>query len=102
MVHHCGRKFTRVRLVFRLRESYHEPVKRHQLQAVELQNEIEAGFLSSVLSDEGIPHTVRSYHDSAYDGIYQSQLGWGHVEAPIEYHTQIREILDDLRSSRDT
>lgn len=72
-----------------------------QLKAAELANEIEAGLLAAVLRDNDIPHTIRSYHDSAYDGIYQSQFGWGHVEAPIDYHRRISEILNDLRASRD-
>jgi hypothetical protein len=65
-----------------------------------LNNEIEARLLSSLLQEEDIPHYLRSYHDSAYDGIFQAQLGWGHVEADPRHHERITELLEDLRSQQ--
>lgn len=70
--------------------------------AVELTNEVEARLLAAMLQEAAIPHMVRSYHDSAYDGIFQSQFGWGRIEAPTEYHDQIRQMLDDLREDQQT
>jgi hypothetical protein len=61
-----------------------------------LENEIEAGLLDSVLNERNIPHRIRSYHDSAYDGIYQAQKGWGVVLAPPEYEEEIQSIYEDL------
>jgi hypothetical protein len=61
-----------------------------------LENEIEAQLLDSVLNERGIPHRIRSYHDSAYDGIYQAQKGWGRVEAPPSYQEEITSIYRDL------
>ena len=69
-------------------------------KAAVLENEIEARLLSSLLEEEEIPHYLRSYHDAAYDGIFQAQLGWGHVEADPRHHARIAELLDDLRSQR--
>lgn len=74
---------------------------RNYVKAEVLNNEIEARLLSSLLEEEEIPHYLRSYHDSAYDGIFQAQLGWGHVEADPGYHERIRELLDDLRAQRE-
>lgn len=62
-----------------------------------LDNEIEAGLLESVLLERGIPHIMRSYHDTAYDGLFQTQKGWGTVSAPESYHRDISEILADIR-----
>jgi hypothetical protein len=62
-----------------------------------LDNEIEARLLSSLLEEESIPHFLRSYHDSAYDGIFQAQMGWGRIEADVRYHERIRELLGDMR-----
>ena len=53
-------------------------------------------MLDSVLTERDIPHRLRSYHDSAYDGIFQTQKGWGIVQAPLEYKEEILTILDDL------
>lgn len=63
---------------------------------VELENEIEAGLMKAFLEEEGIPFRIQSYHDTAYDGIFQAQLGWGHIEAPAEYADEIRRIRSDL------
>ncbi len=73
---------------------------RNYVKAAVLNNEIEARLLSSLLDEEGIPHFLRSYHDSAYDGIFQAQLGWGHVEADPRHHERIVELLDDLREQK--
>lgn len=62
-----------------------------------LENEMEAQRLDGILEEENIPHVVRSYHDSVYDGIFQSQRGWGHLEAPEEYAEKIRELYEKLR-----
>jgi len=65
-------------------------------RVVILQNEAEARLLESVLNERHIPHVVVSYHDSAYDGLYQLQRGWGHVEAPERYESLIKSIHSDL------
>jgi hypothetical protein len=59
---------------------------------VVLQSFDEAEVMGIVLKQCGIPHRIRSYHDSALDGIFQITKGWGHVEAPEEYRDQIKEI----------
>ncbi len=61
-----------------------------------LDNEIEARLLDSILTERGIPHRLKSYHDTAYDGIFQAQKGWGHVEAPPEFAEEIRAIYREL------
>lgn len=62
-----------------------------------LENEIEAGLLDSILTEQNIPHLMRSYYDTAYDGLFQTQKGWGYVSAPEGYREEITEILADLR-----
>ena len=59
-------------------------------------NEIEAMLLDEILNEKQIPHMIRSYHDSAYDGLWQTQSGWGHVEAPEEYSDEILEIYNEM------
>ncbi len=67
------------------------------IKVVTLDNEIEAGLLESILSERGIPHRMRSYHDTAYDGLFQTQKGWGCINAPESYKEEIKEILSDVR-----
>ncbi len=62
-----------------------------------LENEIEAGLLDSILTERDVPHRMRSYYDTAYNGLFQTQKGWGYVSAPGGYKEEIMEILTDLR-----
>lgn len=64
-----------------------------------LENEVQARLLTSVLEEKGIPHFLKSYHDSAYDGLFQGQKGWGHIEAPAEFKDEILRIKEDLDKS---
>ena len=59
-------------------------------------NEIESMLLDEILTDKKIPHLIRSYHDSAYDGLWQSQYGWGHIEAPEEFADEILRTYNDM------
>lgn len=65
-----------------------------------LNNEVEARLLDAVLAEQQIPHLMRTYHDSAYDGLWQQQQGWGHVEAPEDHKEQILSIYEDLRGEK--
>ena len=60
------------------------------------QNEIEAMLLDEILTEKQIPHMIRSYHDSAYDGLWQTQSAWGHVESPEEYREEIVKIYNEM------
>jgi hypothetical protein len=64
-----------------------------------LENEFEALLLDSVLSERNIPHLLRSYHDTAFDGLFQTQKGWGYVSAPEAYQDEIKQTLSELRKS---
>ena len=67
------------------------------VKIADIENLIEAQVLESVLNEREIPHRLRSFHDTAYDGLFQFQKGWGEVYAPAEWE---EEILDILASSR--
>jgi len=59
-------------------------------------NEFEAMLLEGLLTEKNIPHIIRSYRDSAYDGLWQTQTSWGHLEAPEEYADEIFEIFNKM------
>jgi hypothetical protein len=63
-----------------------------------LENEVEAQFLQKLLDERKIPYVLKSYYDSALDGLYQTQKGWGYLEAPHEYHEEILKIYHDISS----
>lgn len=61
-----------------------------------LENEVQAQYLDAVLNEQSIPHIIQSYHDLAYNGIFQASKGWGHVAAPQEFREEIISILDSI------
>jgi len=63
-----------------------------------IDNEFEAQLLDSILEERGVPHLLRSYHDTAFDGLFQAQKGWGYVSAPARHHSEILKIIEDIRS----
>lgn len=64
-----------------------------------LNNAIEANLLDGLLNEKGIPHVIRSHHDSAYDGLWQMQSGWGQLDAPEEYREEILMIYNEMSES---
>jgi hypothetical protein len=63
-----------------------------------LESLVEAQVLESILTDQHIPYRIRSFHDTAYDGLFQLQKGWGDLYAPASYEAEITEILTGIRT----
>jgi hypothetical protein len=62
-----------------------------------LENLIEAQVLAAALDERGLPYRIRSYHDTAYDGLFQLQKGWGEIQAPESAGAEIKRIVEDIR-----
>lgn len=63
------------------------------------ENEAEANVIQSVLAEHGIVAEIKSFHDTAYDGLFQSQYGWGLVLVPEEDLAEAQRIVKEWRSS---
>jgi hypothetical protein len=63
-----------------------------------LENLMEAQVLEDVLNERGIPFRIRSFHDTAYDGLFQVQKGWGEIYAPAGNEAEIKEIIEEIRA----
>jgi hypothetical protein len=61
-----------------------------------LNNAVEASLVDAVLNERGVPHLIVSFHDSAYDGLFQAQKGWGIVKAPKEFEEEIKAVYKDI------
>jgi hypothetical protein len=61
-----------------------------------LNNEFEAGFLEEVLTDRKIPHGIVTSEDTALGGIMEMEIGWGYVEAPVRYKTEILKVYREI------
>lgn len=60
-----------------------------------LSSEIEAVRIKEILDGHEIPHLIRSFYDSAYDGIFQHQYGWGVLEADESDEARILSLIQD-------
>jgi hypothetical protein len=60
-----------------------------------LSSEIEAIRIKEILDSHKISHLIRSFYDSAYDGIFQNQYGWGVLEAEESDEARILNLLKD-------
>jgi len=76
----------------------HDTENQEYIHITPIENAIEAQLIGSILTDQAIPHRIRSFHDTAYDGLYQFQKGWGEIWAPEKYRTSILDILEKIRS----
>ncbi len=72
------------------------------IKIIILENAIEAQLIGSILDQHNIPHRLHSYHDTAYDGLFQFQKGWGKLYAPQSYRQEILTVVEDVRSEYDT
>jgi len=70
------------------------------IKIIVLENGIEAQLIGSILEQREIPHRVRSYYDTAYDGLFQIQKGWGKLYAPQPYKEKILQIIEEVRSNQ--
>lgn len=60
-----------------------------------LSSQIEAIRIKEILDSNEIPHMIRSFHDSAYDGLFQNQYGWGVLEAEVADEERILALVKD-------
>ncbi len=63
-----------------------------------LENILEAQRIEFILNEQKIPCRIRSFHDTAYDGLFQVQKGWGELFAPSELKEEILAIIKMVRS----
>jgi hypothetical protein len=61
----------------------------------------EALRIKDILDGNDIPHIIRTFHDSAYDGLFQNHLGWGVLEADEKDESRIFELLQEAEKGED-
>jgi hypothetical protein len=61
-----------------------------------LANRFEADLLLDALTKEGIPAFLRSFEETAYDGLFVCQRGWGWLMVPEELSPQALQIIKPL------
>lgn len=64
-----------------------------------LANRFEADVLSDVLEKNGVPYLVRSFVETAYDGLFVPQRGWGQMLVPARYLSAARKLVASVLES---
>jgi len=62
-------------------------------------NAAEAQALQALLQQHGIDTIVVSFHDTAYDGLFQSQYGWGVIRVAEKDHARAAAIIREWQES---
>ena len=63
------------------------------------ENEAEANAIKSVLAEHGIYAEIRSFHDTAYDGLFQSQYGWGLIRVSETDFPEALRIIEEWKNA---
>lgn len=62
-------------------------------------NEAEANAIRLVLKEHGIRAEIRSFHDTAYDGLYQAQYGWGVIQVSDADLSEAKRIVEEWKNA---
>lgn len=62
-----------------------------------IDNRFEGDRVSQALEEAGIPYMIKSFLDTAYDGLYVPQKGWGRVMVPEEYCENAERIIAEVK-----
>jgi deoxyribose-phosphate aldolase len=62
----------------------------------ELDDRFQADLWSRTLEEQGVPHLVRTFEDTAYDGLFVSQKGFGALYVEEDWLERARELDDEL------
>jgi hypothetical protein len=63
---------------------------------ITLDNQFQADLLTDALGKAEIPFLVREYKDTAYNGLFVTQKGWGTVMVDESKLEEARFISQDL------
>jgi len=63
-----------------------------------VENRFEGDRVSQALKEAGIPYMIKSFLDTAYNGLYLPQKGWGRIMVPEEFNNEAERIIAEVRT----
>jgi len=69
----------------------------HWVKAGVVENRFEGDRVSQALKQAEIPFMIKSFLDTAYDGIYIPQKGWGVVMVPERLREEAEKLVKEVR-----
>ena len=64
-----------------------------------VENRFEADLLMQALHEESIPAMLRRFEETAYDGLFVTQMGWGAILVPGDYEAEARKLVENVLES---
>ena len=64
-----------------------------------IENRFEGDRISQALNQAGIPFLIKSFLDTAYDGLYLPQKGWGAILVPEEFGEEAERAISEVKES---
>ena len=64
-----------------------------------VENRFEADLLIQSLRQEHIPAMLRRFEETAYDGLFVTQMGWGAILVPGDYEEQAAGVISRVLAS---
>ncbi len=69
------------------------------VKAGTVDNRFEGDRVSQALNEAEIPFLMKSFLDTAYDGLYVPQKGWGAVLVPREFEDEAKKVISDVKKT---
>jgi hypothetical protein len=67
------------------------------VKAGTIENRFEGDRISQVLQEAGIPFLIKSFLDTAYDGLYIPQRGWGAVMVSEKNREEAERLISEVK-----
>jgi hypothetical protein len=67
------------------------------VKAGTIENRFEGDRISQTLQEAGIPFLIKSFLDTAYDGLYIPQKGWGNVMVSENHQEEAERIISEIK-----
>ena len=69
----------------------------HWVKAGVVENRFEGDRISQALKEAEIPFMIKTFHDTAYDGLYIPQKGWGVIMVPEGLREEAEKLLLEVK-----
>ena len=64
-----------------------------------VENRFEGDRISQILHEAGIPFLIKSFLDTAYDGLYIPQKGWGIVMVSKKHKEEAERLISEVKKT---
>jgi hypothetical protein len=95
----CNIRLTRKNEYLKRKDAQEDELKKfYNLSRVcILENRFEADVIGDALGKEDITFIIKEFRDTAYDGLFIPQLGWGEIMVSDKETKRAEDIIDSIR-----